>query len=46
MNFAVSRVHYEEWTPFLSVIDGGRRAARFAEPAQPQRREDEDRHFG
>ena len=45
-NIAVSRVHYEEWTPFLSVIDGGSRAARFAEPARPQRREDEHRHFG
>jgi 5-methylcytosine-specific restriction endonuclease McrA len=46
MNVAVSSVHYEEWTPFLRIIDGGNRAARFAEPVQPQRPEDGDHHFG
>jgi 5-methylcytosine-specific restriction endonuclease McrA len=46
MNVAVSSVHHEEWTPFLRIIDGGNRAVRFAEPVQPQRREDEDHHFG
>jgi 5-methylcytosine-specific restriction endonuclease McrA len=33
MNLAVSRVRYEEWTPFLGIIDGGSRATRFAERA-------------
>jgi len=46
MNVGLSSVRYEEWTPFLSVISGGNRAARFAEPARPQRREVEDRQLG
>lgn len=46
MNVGVSSVHYEEWTPFLRIIDGGNRSTRFAEPVRPQRCEDEDRHFG
>lgn len=46
MNVGVSSVRYEEWTPYLRIIDGGIRAARSAEPAHPQRRENEDHHFG
>jgi hypothetical protein len=31
MNIAASAPHYEEWRPFLNVIDGGIRAARSSE---------------
>jgi 5-methylcytosine-specific restriction endonuclease McrA len=31
MNVAASAAHYREWMPFLSVIDGGIRAARIAD---------------
>lgn len=35
MGVAVSRVHHEEWAPFLGIIGGASRVARFAEPALP-----------
>ena len=31
MNLAVSNARYEEWRPFLSIVDEGYRAARAAD---------------